>query len=295
MLQEWAAKLAKEAWHMAKPFFHWRISQISIPLWFATGIGMALAYKFLLAYLFFVLFGGSGLLCWAASDYLAKEKQKLRSRPLRRSGEYKTRLVRYEVTKWTMTTIIVAMTGICVFLTQAEESEYDLMQMRGVLIAGNYLTPSNSCNPDLLPTDAVALLMGSKGDATWTNKFPHTVIAYGDDPVLTLDRIEDGNIAVSLKVLDKSGDLVSSIDRNEFNIANHALLTHKPRPDKSTLVVFDEEGNEALYVRYLNKKAIYVRGYMYLGSQRWNIDIPGKNMCIGGFGVDMKIGNSKSP
>jgi hypothetical protein len=137
--------------------------------------------------------------------------------------------------------------------------------------------------------------MGSKGDATWTNKFPQAVISYGDDPVLTLDRSEGGNIAVSLKVVDKSGDLVTSIDRNELNIANHALLTHKPRPDKSTLVVFDEGGNEALYVRYLNKKAIYIRGYMYLGGRRWVIDFPGENNCIGGFGVDMKIGKSRSP
>jgi hypothetical protein len=105
----------------------------------------------------------------------------------------------------------------------------------------------------------------------------------------------DGNIAVSLKILDKNSDLVTSIDRNEFNIANHALLTHKPRPDKSTLVVFDEQGNEALYVRYLNKSAIYIRGNMYLGGRRWNIDIPGQGTCFGGFGVDMQIGETKSP
>jgi len=257
---------------------------------------MALANKFLLAYVFFLLFGGSGLLCWAASDYLAKERQKLRSRAARRSGEYEARLIRHGLTKWTMTAIIVAMTGICIFLTRAEENAYFLMQMRGVLIAGNYPTPWNVCsNRGFLPADGVVLLMGSKGDATWTNKFPHTVISYGEDPVFTLDRIEDGNIAVSLKILDKNSDLVTSIDRNEFNIANHALLTHKPRPDKSTLVVFDEQGNEALYVRYLNKSAIYIRGNMYLGGRRWNIDIPGQGTCFGGFGVDMQIGETKSP
>ena len=257
---------------------------------------MVLANKFLFAYLFFVLFGGSGLLCWAASDHLAREKRKLRSRAVRRSGDYKTRLVRYGLTKWTMTGIIIATTGVCILLTRAEENVYDLMQMRGGLIAGNYPTPSNTCaNSPFLPADAVALLIGSNGDATWTNKFPHTVIAYGDDPVLTLDRVKDGNIAVSLKIVDRSGYLVTSIDRNEFNIANHALLTHKPRPDKSTLVVFDEEGNEALYVRYLNNKAIYIRGYMYLGGRRWNIDLPGENFCVAGFGIDMKIEKRKSP
>jgi hypothetical protein len=77
------------------------------------------------------------------------------------------------------------------------------------------------------------------------------------------------------------------------------LLLHKPRPDKSTLVVFDEQGNEALYVRYLNRKTIEIRGYMFLGGLRWNIDFPDDNekFCAAGFGVDMKIDKQirKSP
>jgi hypothetical protein len=106
---------------------------------------MVLASRFLLAYLCFVVLGLSGLLCWAASDYLAKEKQKLRSRAVRRSREYKERLLIYGVTKWMAITTIVAMAGGCVIWTRAEENAYDLMQMRGVLIAGDYPTPSNAC------------------------------------------------------------------------------------------------------------------------------------------------------
>jgi hypothetical protein len=39
------------------------------------------------------------------------------------------------------------------------------------------------------------------------------VIAYRDDPVLTLDRIKDGNIVVTLKVVDKNDNLETSINK----------------------------------------------------------------------------------
>ena len=279
-----------ETWEIIEPFFNWTISQVCIPVWFATGIGMALGDKFLLAYFFFVVFGIWSLLCWFASDYLKKEKRKLESRAARRSNDYQKRQFRLTARKWGMTAFILITTALSLIGVWKQESSYDLMQLAGVLLPAGDPTPPNACTGSV-PKDGVVLLVGNSGDATWVNRFPATAIAYNWNPVLTLDRNKAGDIEVSVKVFDRYGNLIASIDKNEFNVANHALWTHKPRPDKSTLVVFDESGEEALYVRNLNNKSIIIRGSMYLGGQKTAIDWSNRtrNVCMGGFRTAVEI------
>ena len=252
---------------------------------------MALANHFLLAYLFFLLFGGWALLCWFASEYLSREEGNLRSRSTRRSRDYHRRRRLHATRKWGMAAVIVLSTCACLILVRSEDTAYELMQLRGILEPADDPIPPNQCSRGgSLPHDAVLLLTGdSSGNATWTDRFPHTVIAYNGKPILTLDRTESGTVEVSVTIFDKGGNLIASIDKGEFNLANHALLTHKPRPDKSTLVVFDEGGEKALYVRYLNKRAIEISGSMYLGGKKRPIDFPGSDFCIGNIGTDMNI------
>lgn len=280
-----------EAWEIIKPFFHWRISQVFIPVWFSTGVGMVLADKFSPAYSFFVLFGAWSLLCWFASDYLTKEKRNLKSRAARRSRTYRKRRVQYTMRKWGMTIFILLVTGAGVFGAREVENSYDLMQLRGMLLPAGDPTPPNGCTGGAAPKDGVVLLLGDSGNGVWVNSFPATAIAYNWVPILTLDRNGAGDILVSVKVFDKHENLIASIDKNEFNVANHALWTHKPRPDKSTLIVFDESGEEVLYVRNLNDKAIVIRGSLYLGGAKRPIDWPGgsKNTCMIGFRTAVDI------
>ncbi len=102
-----------------------------------------------------------------------------------------------------------------------------------------------------------------------------------------VDRTTNGDIAISIEVRGADNKIIATIDKNWFNVTNRALATHKPRPDKSTLVVYDEEGNEVLNVRYLNPSGLRISGIMYYGGTR--IELPIRNLyeaCFGGSGTD---------
>lgn len=71
----------------SRPIFHWKYSSVLIPLFFATGIGMALANRFAMAYIFFVLFGLWSAGYWLTSDVLRKKADLLRERNIRRNRE----------------------------------------------------------------------------------------------------------------------------------------------------------------------------------------------------------------
>jgi hypothetical protein len=66
-------------------FFHWKYSQIFIPLAFATGVGMALANKFIGAYVFFLLMGTWWIFCWLASNPVTRKRVLLKNRKIRRT------------------------------------------------------------------------------------------------------------------------------------------------------------------------------------------------------------------
>jgi hypothetical protein len=60
-----------------RPLLHWKYSGVFIPLFFATGIAMALANKFLMAHVFFLLFGLWSVASWLTSDGLARKRKAL--------------------------------------------------------------------------------------------------------------------------------------------------------------------------------------------------------------------------
>lgn len=136
---------------------------------------------------------------------------------------------------------------------------------KDILSAPNgWLVPADDPSPDTrcpAPPGGVTIYFGTS--VAWATKFPHTVIRYRGENEFVIDRDKNNRIAISVKVRDKNNNIVTSIEKNEFNITNRALPTHKPRPDESTLVAYDEEGDEALNVRYLNANAISISAILY--------------------------------
>jgi hypothetical protein len=83
-------------------------------------------------------------------------------------------------------------------------------------------------------------------------------------PLVTIDKDEDGNIVVTADVRNMELKRVALVDRNTFEISESKIFrTHRERPDKHTLDIYDEYGNEALYVRYLNSHAVKLSGILY--------------------------------
>ena len=61
------------------------------------------------------------------------------------------------------------------------------------------------------------------------------------------------------------------IEDNEFTINQNNYFKRK-RPDKTTLVVYDQSNAEVLHVRYLNRSAVRVTGVFRYGDRVVVID-----------------------
>jgi hypothetical protein len=104
--------------------FHWQYSGVVIPLFFATGVAMALASQFAMSYLFFVLFGAWSALYWLTSDALAERRRALRSRDLRRrEKELRNQRRAYGIRKWGVSVMLVAISIGFIFWTRGLEKE----------------------------------------------------------------------------------------------------------------------------------------------------------------------------
>lgn len=151
----------------------------------------------------------------------------------------------------------------------------ELLALNGVLIAANDpLLGHPSCLSQLPSTDLIAVLGDNLAVAAPTNRIKlvdiDRLLPNGSNDILWIDRNANGEIAVNAYVLDKEGKVVLEIDRNNFLINRNRIFDTlaPPRPDKSTVVIRDEEGNE-LKIRLMNRNTVFVRGKLYFLGDRY--------------------------
>ena len=86
------------------------------------------------------------------------------------------------------------------------------------------------------------------------------------------------------------GTIAAEIVRDKFYINRNNVFRHA-RPDRHTLVVYDLQGDEALYIRYVNPTTVKLRGHFaYPGYMPVIIDDAStligdrfyENTCMGG-------------
>jgi hypothetical protein len=277
------------AWYSIRPFFHWRFSQAFVPLWFGSGVGMILANKFVWAYAFFGLFFVWSVACWFASDYLREKEKSLESKRLRRDVERfhkaKNSYLRW---KWIVFSLILLLAVFCLGAVRITQIEYELRSLYGLLL------PANDPDP-LTPHCATKHADGLKvylGDelAMTVKTFPFNPVGVYErhqneetvEPLITIDKDAHGNIVLTTNVKNRDNKLIAQINRNVFTISEQKIFrTYREHPDKSTIVVQDEYGHEALYVRYLNPHSIIFSGILYY--------LPGEAFVIKGKKVGSGI------
>jgi hypothetical protein len=164
-----------------------------------------------------------------------------------------------------LTFAVIAVTVLTLFFIASKRLDFQLSQMRELLLPADDSMPQTSCKG--IPDNALRLYVGD--NVIWTTALPLTVIQHKNDPQLQIDRDKSGGINIKvLRLFDVDGKELAEISDNEFNITNRALATHKPRPDRSTLVVYNEADQEVLNIRYLNPTALRVTGVFYFDSKR---------------------------
>lgn len=129
-------------------------------------------------------------------------------------------------------------------------------QTSGVLLPGNKPTPNELPCVASLPAGEVILFYGNS--ASYGNGYPHTVIQVDNQPLLVVG-MSKGGVTVSAKLFSSDNRIVSELKDNKFFI-NPNNYFRIERPNKHLLIIYDQQGNQALNVEYLNRFAIKILG-----------------------------------
>ena len=142
-------------------------------------------------------------------------------------------------------------------------------ETHGWLIPANDPTPPNVCDTykQLIPGDSVLVLFGGS-----TTVLPHRLenrdkqlpplafVRIADCSVLSMEKSPKG-IMVDADIFAEDGFLAARIRNNEFHlVSNEISYSERSEGDPSRIAVYDRKGNELLWVRYINPRAIEVRG-----------------------------------
>jgi len=134
----------------------------------------------------------------------------------------------------------------------------ELREPRGELLPGNWPPPINS-GGYTQPPGFFSIIGGDCGvsiEADSPVKHVGFLSVFGKERI-SIDKGDNGGIFVNATIYDSKGNLAVRIVKNEFE---RSPLTFASRPDASTLIVYDQSDLEILYVRYLNKNAVRIRG-----------------------------------
>jgi len=149
---------------------------------------------------------------------------------------------------------VIAIVGLVESLRWTERKAVDFSKNEGVLIPAGLPNPRFLCPP---PDGALKVILG--GSLAWATRFPHIVIAMSDQQMLTIDRDEStGTLrVVTLRMLNDRNEIIARIDEDGFWVRNDI---RKKRPNRSTLVVYDQTDTEVLYIEMLNSETVSILG-----------------------------------
>ena len=130
----------------------------------------------------------------------------------------------------------------------------------GVILPGTKRLPERHAQ---IPKGAIALFLGNS--LAYTSSFPHTVIKVGGEQALVIDK-NKGGIAIYAKLFSEDGRIVAELKNNEFYV-NPNNYFRIERPNQHALIVYDQSGQQALNVEFLNPSAIKLLGKFYFPSR----------------------------
>ena len=124
----------------------------------------------------------------------------------------------------------------------------------GWLVPANDPIPKHDC-PDI-PQDAIIIFFG--GTVLYATKFPFTALQIGEEEFINIKKFKNA-LSISTGVYSRDHRIVAEIVDNEFYINTNNYF-RKVRPDKYTLIVYDQQIRVVLNVRYMNTRAIKIMG-----------------------------------
>ncbi|HEY8205140.1 MAG TPA: hypothetical protein VIF81_10470 [Pyrinomonadaceae bacterium] len=147
--------------------------------------------------------------------------------------------------------------------------------LHGVLIPANDSTPPLPEGCDI-PSDSVVLFLGDSVGYSISGELP--VIRIKGENIISFSR-GAGGVFMNARVYSIANNVVAQVTDNEIFI-NPGNLFHPERPDWHTLRIKDNTGAELLFVRYVNRRTILIRGTFYTACGP--ILVNAKDMQFGG-------------
>lgn len=151
-----------------------------------------------------------------------------------------------------LTAIIWVVAVIAIRQTSSEQAQES--ETHGLLVPANDPDPPNPCRD--IPPQAMRIFLGNS--TCWTTETRHTVLQIANQPIISLRRVER-DLAVSSKIFSADGRIVAELIDNRFHI-NPNNYFRMERPDKHSLLVYDQQARLVLSVRFLNPLAVELLG-----------------------------------
>jgi hypothetical protein len=179
---------------------------------------------------------------------------------------------------------VVLAACVVIYIVAPEQVAPDV-EIIGTLQPGSLADPPNNC-PGATSPEAWRIMIGNNA-MQFNDPVEVSLLQIGSCKVVTVKRDESG-LSVAADLFDEKGKLIATIKNNEFHALSGAGARVDRDHDLSKLIVFNGEGQEILFVHYLNKTTVRVRGVFgcpghSLVPVRDNQPIPGVMMpgvCI---------------
>lgn len=128
----------------------------------------------------------------------------------------------------------------------------------GWLQPANDPMPDNGCVTHLDKRDVALLIVGDTGYVMPNRNYSTEAVTLGWCRSLTLHSTDNG-ISIDAQIFGQDGKKIGSVENNGYRIDGDLIVDK----DLNTIVVHDALGTELLWVRYLNERAIRVRGNFF--------------------------------
>ena len=132
----------------------------------------------------------------------------------------------------------------------------------GPKLSGVLLPDANGKRPVFrfpIPDDELVARVG--GSTMHSKGKSFVAVRWADEDVVTVHSTGDG-LTISARVYSADGRIVADIENNEFTVNPNNYFKIK-RPDRSTLVVYNQTDEECLNVKYVATRYLTITGIFY--------------------------------
>jgi hypothetical protein len=129
----------------------------------------------------------------------------------------------------------------------------------GWLQPANEPTPPNGCDREPAPPNSLLVLFGDNGALSLAPTTKFTAFRLEECPLVAIQTGPNGAL-INATIYSIGGVELGRVTNNKFMITSDRQLTIEKSGDLSMLVVHDDFGAELIYIHYINRTTIRVRG-----------------------------------